>query len=70
LHVKDINSSKSEQNEDEWGKLDSAAAGLDPVVGFCDHSNEPLGSIKKAGYCLTSQVTISFSKNLLFHGVN
>jgi hypothetical protein len=22
--------------------------------GFCEHGNEPLGSIKKAGYCLIS----------------
>jgi hypothetical protein len=40
-----------------------------PVVGFCEHSNEPLCSIKKAG-CLTSRVTISFSKNILHHGVS
>jgi hypothetical protein len=24
-----------------------------PVVGFCEHGNEPSGSVKKAGYCLT-----------------
>jgi hypothetical protein len=26
---------------------------IDPVVGFCENGNGPLGSIKK-GYCLTS----------------
>jgi len=30
-----------------------------PVVGFCDHGNEPSGSIKKSVYCLESWVTIS-----------
>jgi hypothetical protein len=25
-----------------------------PVAGFCEHGNEPSGSIKKAGYFLTS----------------
>jgi hypothetical protein len=33
---------------------------------FC----EPSGSIKEAGYCLTSLVIISFSKNILHHGVS
>jgi hypothetical protein len=28
-----------------WGELDSAGSG--PMVGFCEHVNEPLGSIKK-----------------------
>jgi hypothetical protein len=36
-------------------------------AGFFEHGNEPSGSIKKAG-CLTSWVTISFSKNMLHHG--
>jgi hypothetical protein len=40
------------------------------VVGFCEHGNEPSSYIKKAGYCLTSRMTISFSKNILHHGVN
>jgi hypothetical protein len=40
------------------------------VAGFCEHGNEPSGSIKKAGCCLTRQVTISFSKNVLHHGVS
>jgi hypothetical protein len=34
--------------------MDSAGSGWGPVVGFCEHSNEPSGSIKKAGYCMTS----------------
>jgi hypothetical protein len=38
------------------------------VAGLCEHGNEPSGSIKKAGYCLTSRVTISFSNNILHHG--
>jgi hypothetical protein len=35
-------------------EMDSSGSGLDPVVGFCDHGNEPSGSIQKAGCCLTS----------------
>jgi hypothetical protein len=27
---------------------------IGPVAGFCEHGNEPSGSIKKAGYCLKS----------------
>jgi hypothetical protein len=23
------------------------------LAGFCEHGNEPVGSIKKAGHCLT-----------------
>jgi hypothetical protein len=38
--------------------------------GFCEHSNEPSGSINKAGSCSRSSVTISFSKNILHHGVS
>jgi len=40
------------------------------VAGFCEHGNEPLGSIKKVGCYLTSWVTISFPKNILHHGVS
>jgi hypothetical protein len=40
------------------------------VAGFCENSNEPLGCIEKAGYYLTSCVTINFSKNILHHGVS
>jgi hypothetical protein len=28
--------------------------GYGPVAGICEHCNEPSGSIKKEGYCLTS----------------
>jgi hypothetical protein len=27
---------------------------IGPVAGFCENGNELSGSIKKAGYCLTS----------------
>jgi hypothetical protein len=37
------------------------------VAGFCEHGDVPLGSMKKAGYSLTSQEIISFS-NILHHG--
>jgi hypothetical protein len=37
------------------------------VAGFCEHGNESSGPIKKAGYCLKSCVTISFSINILHH---
>jgi hypothetical protein len=40
------------------------------VAGFCKHGNEPSISIKKAGYCLTSSVTISFSKTILHRGLS
>jgi hypothetical protein len=39
-------------------------------MGFCEHGNEPSGSIKKAGYFLTGRVTVSFSNNILHHGVS
>jgi hypothetical protein len=55
---------------DRWGELDSAGSGHSPVASFCEHSNELSGSIKKARYCFTSWVTISFSKNILQHGVS
>jgi hypothetical protein len=42
------------RNRDRWGELDSAASGYGPVVGFCEHGNEPSGSIKKVGYSLIS----------------
>jgi hypothetical protein len=32
-----------------WIRL---AQDRDPVVGICEHGNEPLGSIKKVGYFL------------------
>jgi hypothetical protein len=40
------------------------------MAGFCEHGNEPLGSIKKVGYFLAGSVTISFSNNILHHGVS
>jgi hypothetical protein len=40
------------------------------VAGFCKHGNEPSGSIKKASCYLIGRVTISFSKNILYHGVS
>jgi hypothetical protein len=39
------------------------------MAGFCEHGNEPTGSIKEAGYFLTGWVTISFSNNV-HHGVS
>jgi hypothetical protein len=40
------------------------------VAGFYEHGNEPSGSITKAGYFLTSWVTISFSNNILHYGTS
>jgi hypothetical protein len=40
------------------------------MAGFCEHSDEPSGSIKKVGYFMISWVTISFSNNILHHGVS
>jgi hypothetical protein len=40
------------------------------MVGFCEHGDEPSGSIKKTGYSLKSCVTNDFSKNVLHHGVS
>jgi hypothetical protein len=31
------------------GRLYSAGSGCSPVATFCEHGNEPSGSIKKAG---------------------
>jgi len=39
------------------------------VAGFCEHGNKHSVSIKKADCCLTRWVTISFSNNILHHGV-
>jgi hypothetical protein len=41
-------------DRDQWSELDSAGSGYGPVAGFCEHGNEPSGSIKKAGYLLIS----------------
>jgi hypothetical protein len=35
-----------------WGKLDPDGARLGPVAGFCEHGDEPSGSIMKSGYFL------------------
>jgi hypothetical protein len=40
------------------------------VAGFCEHGDEHSSSIKKAGYCSTSYVTIGFSKIFVHHGVS
>jgi hypothetical protein len=40
------------------------------VAGVFEHGNEPAGSIKKAGFFLTNWVTISFSNNILHHGIS
>jgi hypothetical protein len=40
------------------------------MEGFCENGSEPSGSIEKAGYFLTGWVTISFSNNVLHHGVS
>jgi hypothetical protein len=40
------------------------------MAGFCEHGNEPSCSTKKAGNCLTSRVSISFSKNIRHHGMS
>jgi hypothetical protein len=36
------------------------------VAGFCEHGNEPSGSIKKAGHFFFDKpsVTLSFSNNM------
>jgi hypothetical protein len=36
------------------GRTEGRRSGQGPVAGFCEDGNEPFGSIKKAGYCLTS----------------
>jgi hypothetical protein len=48
--------------------LDSSGSEQSPVVGSCEYSNEPSGSIKDGGF-LASSVTTGFSKTLL-HGVS
>jgi len=40
------------------------------MVGFCENGNEPSGFIKKAGYFLTSCMSVSFSNNIPHHGVS
>jgi hypothetical protein len=50
---------------DRWDELDSVDSGGVQWRVFCEHGNEPSGSIKKEDYSLTSSVTIRFSKNYL-----
>jgi hypothetical protein len=45
---------------DRWGELDSAGSGYGPVSGFCEHGDEPSGSIKKARQFLIIWVTMKF----------
>jgi hypothetical protein len=33
-------------DRDQWGELDSSGSGYGLVMGFCEHGNERLGSIK------------------------
>jgi hypothetical protein len=40
------------------------------MASFCKHGNEPLGSMKKAGYFLKICVTKDFSKNVPHHVVS
>jgi len=42
---------------------DARGSGQGPVTGYCEHDNEPSGSIK-GGELLTSWVTIRFSRSL------
>jgi hypothetical protein len=39
------------------------------VADLCEHGNEASGSIRKQGF-LTSRLTVSFSNNILHHGVS
>jgi hypothetical protein len=34
-------------DRDQWSKLDLAGSGYGSVVGFCEKSDEPSGTIKK-----------------------
>jgi len=51
-------------------ELDSCGSRRGPVAGLCEHSDESSGSIKIAGSCLTSWVTMSFSKNILHRRIS
>jgi hypothetical protein len=39
------------------------------VAGFCEHGDDPSGSIKKAGYFF-DKLSDSFSNNILHDGVS
>jgi hypothetical protein len=43
---------------------------IGPVVGPCEHGNEPSGSKKKEGNSLTSRVIVSFSGRTILHGIS
>jgi hypothetical protein len=49
----DLSNAGPQGDKDRWGELNSASSGYGPMAGFCEHGNEPSGSIKKAGYFLT-----------------
>jgi hypothetical protein len=40
-----------------------------PVAGFCEHGNEPSGSIKKAGLLFDKLRDCQLLKNILHRGV-
>jgi hypothetical protein len=42
--------------------MDFAGLGKGLVTGFCEHGNEPSGSIKKAGYFLQAEYLSTFQK--------
>jgi hypothetical protein len=50
-------------------ELDSSDSGRGPVVSFCSHGKEYLGSIKGGRHLLSNLATISLS-NTLFHEAN
>jgi len=50
-------------------KVDSSGSGYGPVVGCCEHGNEPSRSMK-GGNFLNFLVTIGFSRRTLLHGVS
>jgi hypothetical protein len=48
--------------------LHSSGSGYGPLGGYCEHSNEPSGSVKGEKF-LNSLVTVSFSRRTLLRGV-
>jgi hypothetical protein len=38
---------RPQEDKDRWGELDSAGSREGPVAGFCEHGNEPSGSIRR-----------------------
>jgi hypothetical protein len=34
-------------DSNRWGELDLAGSGYGPVAGFCEHGDEPSGSVRK-----------------------